>query len=316
MLSSIVTERKMSLSHWRYRVLHWYFGVKEEGYGRNIPRYFYTHYCPLFHFTNLVVLFLPFILSWRIFKYVVVNAVYPVFHAMLESFRKAKDNSSNITSKKPLHSFVWCLKNYTNDVGSTEVDFDKFYDLILMFGYSEEDRESYKAKFEVLYPKLAAAAERRRVKALKMKERVQFWVRFSSVFIKWGLYVTYAALVAGLAWLLATCGGTGVNWFWYLMTAVDWLLVGHASLGFLLFSTFIVATVYIQRRFKIFNLFFEGVGFVASPILGPVGNAIRATGSGIRNGVNAIAEFIEVFFEENCPAITIVSEEEEEIENE
>jgi len=318
MLNSIVTERKMSLNHWRYRVLHWYFGVTEEGYGSNVPRYFYTHYCPLFHFTNLVVLFLPIIVMWRVMKYVVTHAIFPLFDAIAESFRKAKQNraSSTSTPTKPQFSFLFVLKKYSDNGTDTKVDFDVFFEFAHCYGFDRQDKETYKAKFDVLYPQLVAAAERRKARALKMKERVQFWVRFSSVFIKWGLYATYAALAASLVWFFATCGGTGISWFWYLMTAVDWLWVGRASLGFLLAGTFMIATVYIQKRFKVFNLFFEGVGFVTSPILSPVGHAIVATGTGISNGLSAIGEFIAVFFEENCPPITIVSEEEEEIEKE
>lgn len=326
MLSSIATERKMSLSHWRYRVLHWYFEVsKEDGYGHNVPRYFYTHYCPLFHFTNLVILFLPIILTWKVTKYIVKNTVVPACGAMAESIRRAKERravSAATTSvsepkeTKPRHSFIFCLKKYTDNGDIKETKFERFFDFIQCYGFDAKDRELYEAKFNELYPKLIAAAERRQARAIKMRERVQFWVNFSSVFIKWLLYAGYAALAAGVVWFCAAFGGTGVGWFWYLMTEVDWLAVAHYSLGFLLFGVFIVASVYIQKRFKVFNFFFNSVGAVLSPILNPIGSAIVAVAEGIGNGLASIGEFIRVFFEENCPPITIVSDEEEEIENE
>src|SRR5690348_8046854 len=61
-------ERRLSLKHWRYRLLHWCFNV-EPNPGSNItilPKFLYTHYCPLFHLTNLIAILLPFIILIKI----------------------------------------------------------------------------------------------------------------------------------------------------------------------------------------------------------------------------------------------------------
>ena len=60
---SIFRERKLSLNHWRYRLLHWCFNEKNITRSEEsaLPQYLYCHYCPLFHLTNFIALF-----SWLI----------------------------------------------------------------------------------------------------------------------------------------------------------------------------------------------------------------------------------------------------------
>lgn len=51
-------DRKMSFEHWRYRLLHWTFGINPKDPGDSfLPKFLYTHYCPLFHLTNLLAVF-------------------------------------------------------------------------------------------------------------------------------------------------------------------------------------------------------------------------------------------------------------------
>lgn len=62
-LEAIKGEKKMSFHHWRYRLLHWAFGEKADTPEQSgLPRFLYTHYCPLFHLTNLIAIFAPAIL--------------------------------------------------------------------------------------------------------------------------------------------------------------------------------------------------------------------------------------------------------------
>lgn len=64
-IKGIKSEKKMSLKHWRYRVMHWTFGVKVDEHfdweRSPLPRFLYTHYCPLFHLTNMIAIFSPLI---------------------------------------------------------------------------------------------------------------------------------------------------------------------------------------------------------------------------------------------------------------
>ncbi len=76
-LESIKSHKKMSFNHWRYRILHWAFNIKNPEFHpdamspNGLPKFLYTHYCPLFHLTNLIALLSPLILGIRFFILVV-----------------------------------------------------------------------------------------------------------------------------------------------------------------------------------------------------------------------------------------------------
>src|SRR5581483_7783366 len=66
-LSSLKEERRLSMKHWRYRLLHWAFGVEgKRPEETGLPHFLYTHYCPLFHLTNLIAIISPVILFFKI----------------------------------------------------------------------------------------------------------------------------------------------------------------------------------------------------------------------------------------------------------
>ena len=56
---SIFGEKRISLKHWRYRLLHWCFNVRDIELPEDspLPDYLYSHYCPFFHLTNFIALF-------------------------------------------------------------------------------------------------------------------------------------------------------------------------------------------------------------------------------------------------------------------
>lgn len=77
--------KKLSLNHWRYRLLHWCFNVKADNntpFSNNLPRCLYTHYCPLFHLTNLIAIFCPIIL--------IVKVVIAMAKAFVHAFSQLK----------------------------------------------------------------------------------------------------------------------------------------------------------------------------------------------------------------------------------
>lgn len=77
----------MSMKSWRYRLLHWVNGInpqtKEEAIDEGMPQFLYTHYCPLFHLTNLFLLLSPIILTYKLVKKFVL-LVSSVIKAVLE----------------------------------------------------------------------------------------------------------------------------------------------------------------------------------------------------------------------------------------
>ena len=59
-IKALKKERKLSMNHWRYRLLHTTFWCNPKTPAESpLPNFLYTHYCPLFHCTNLLLLFLP-----------------------------------------------------------------------------------------------------------------------------------------------------------------------------------------------------------------------------------------------------------------
>lgn len=75
----IKKERKLSFDNWRYRLLHWYNGISPETpEDSTLPRYLYTHYCPLFHLTNMLLVLFPFAYSCVL--------LYKLFVKILQGF--------------------------------------------------------------------------------------------------------------------------------------------------------------------------------------------------------------------------------------
>lgn len=68
-LESIKRDRKLSFNHWRYRLLHWTFETNPSD--SNLPNFLYTKYCPLFHLTNLLVIFFPLIVFAKIVVFLI-----------------------------------------------------------------------------------------------------------------------------------------------------------------------------------------------------------------------------------------------------
>lgn len=98
-MDSIKGTRKLSYNHWRYRLLHWCFNIQNPPTDLNrteLPKFLYTHYCPLFHLTNLIAIFSPIILFIKI-ACVIVGATIAGIKAM--PWNRLFDFISNLMDK-------------------------------------------------------------------------------------------------------------------------------------------------------------------------------------------------------------------------
>lgn len=126
-LESLKEEKKLSLNHWRYRLLHWCFNVKVDKntpFSHDLPKCLYTHYCPLFHLTNLIAIFSPIILTVKIIVAMVRAFVYAL--SQIKFSWPTKEATPEPTLKEMRRSeckhILECLKH----AGWWD-DFDKFW---------------------------------------------------------------------------------------------------------------------------------------------------------------------------------------------
>src|SRR5205814_97384 len=68
LIDYVKADRRMSVDHWRFRLLYWCFnvapGTPPDRSG--LPMFMFRHYCPLFHLTNLIAVLSPLIFALRI----------------------------------------------------------------------------------------------------------------------------------------------------------------------------------------------------------------------------------------------------------
>ncbi|MCK9463040.1 MAG: hypothetical protein M0R80_25740 [Proteobacteria bacterium] len=360
MLESIIEaihgERKMSLNHWRYRLLHWAFAtdmkmIWKDGAGRlhsPLPNYLYTHYCPLFHLTNLIILFAPIILFVKVVWAIAVIGYHVCLHIKagiqktINLYRKLRPKKEKTSMpedvamekyrerlhQKELRSIPTLLVRFGRENDAFLTDFSHFYHYITSrchsyYGGNDDDRicfsteEEVKKIWEQFAPKVKIALESQKARKEKMRKTIVFWVNFSRIFIKGILNTFYFALFAAVIYITYLFGwpackwmGNGVVWVVTGLLSLDWLgcLTGLGT--FLLRVAIGLATV-------------GGVGWLiykfvplnllwekTCPPFVAVGDFVTAFFRYVKNIFVGIWEFCNMFYEENCPPIIIVDDAE------
>ena len=319
-VTAITDEKKLSYNHWRYRLLHWCFSVKDPDRS-HLPRFFYTHYCPLFHMTNMIALFSPFIFGFKIvaliFKIIgsVFCAINNFCEARSEQITAAKQAAFDALSDDEKYAMFIdgeeayfrkrMLKSLARDPNLQFSDFwphNSYH-----FTYLKSDRA------EVLwisyFAKIIEANEILKARREKFKERMVIWVNLSRVVIKIALvamYVTFAAVAIYLGYHYAIpCAVAIIKFiasdklivlFWICMK----LLLAGATIAFVLIS--------IERLINTFNL-----TTVIAPPFTAMKDMIFGFFKWIRNTIKSFCEFMAMFYEEHCPPIKIVNDADAEI---
>ena len=350
LLASIKEDHRMTLNHWRYRILHWYFNVNPSSPDESpLSRAFYTHYCPLFHVTNLIVIFSPAIFAGKVFwvfgEYGIMGAAkgvnklhdYSMFmfenSGIKESWNakleKVQEKKSLVHKKKKnnkaTQKFLQIIKT------SPERDFDSCWEFAQYIKYREDDCMCYISQKEAkeIWDKNANAIivireqqiinqQKYEVLRKRRQEQLAFWVGFSRIFIKGALNVFYFIM------FLTVLYGT------YLIAEPAWMVFkticgGIAyCLGLLmevnLFACLTMAANNLFRIAAVGGTLFLGYRLIRMipfvPLLRKVCfpfEVVGEIGGSFVNwclGVhNSTVEFIKMFYEENCPAIIIVKDE-------
>lgn len=341
-LDSIKGTRKMSFNHWRYRLLHWCFNVKNPDpnnlYATGLPKFLYTHFCPLFHLTNLIAILSPFILFIKV-TCVVVGAVAYAFKSVpwdkiggfLSSTWAAVVPQKKPGEEKPKPAPVV-------DPAVLRARERRFLvDTIVKFKYDAARWESFwccngnefktlleaevKKLYEEYVAKVEEARKRREAKQKAIRDKLIFWTNFSRVFIKWALNIFYVCLALAALYLVVLAVPyvwEGLCWFG---NGVVWLFSDHGSLETLLFigklvlyAGIVTGGIVVLARIGFIQKFWEGLCHGWCKLTDTPFAMIGRFFAWVGSGFTAIGEFCKMFYEENCPPIVLISPEDAAVE--
>jgi hypothetical protein len=338
-MESIKGDTRMSFGHWRYRLLHWAFNVKDPDpnypEGTGLAKFLYTHYCPLFHLTNLIALLSPVLLAIKV-AVVLCSAAYGAARAVrlvaAWEFLKAQwtrlvpPRTELVERPAQVRSLSFQRIRFVRELARWFVQtpiggekFETFWEKGLgrFDPLTEDEARSLYAGVEQKILEARAKAEARRK---WVRDRILFWTNFSRVFFKWAMYALYAGLTVGALYLVYSIAGpcwdalcwvggqvrylfTDAGFFltlWEVLKGVLKILVGA---GVISGAFYLLLRVGFLRRFL--DLAGRGLRVVGYPLY-----IFPVIGDWLASGWNNLTEFVGVFYQENCPAIVLVSEEE------
>lgn len=334
-LASIKSNKRMSLSHWRYRILHWCFGEKVNNPSESgLPRFLYSHYCPLFHLTNLIAILLPFILFTKIcfgismgiykalsivpWETILCKAwdLIPSKKVKPELTKEEKRALSLDVERAYILSEMTCVKYGMED-------FEKFWSLHC-FGFLNLNKDEAKQFYLTNIKKIIEVRERKKEQQKILQDRMIFWANFSHIFLRWFFNIIYVGLAVLVGWVLIVIIPfvffSLISFVHFLLT-VDILPILILVGGWLVRIVMVVGAcmipIYVIYRSPILKKCMGVVvssATLASPTLTLFGQLITVPFGWISNSFTNTCEFVKMFYKENCPIITIVLKEDEEIE--
>lgn len=171
-----------------------------------------------------------------------------------------------------------------------------------------------KAKFETLVPKYKEAYARAEIRRNKFRDRLIFWTNFSRVFVKWVMNIAYVALVLFMIYGIYWMTRPAIDFFKWFLTFDSIPLILFVAKIFAVVALVFVVIYLLPKAFKTCaETAVKAGAYVAMPAT-LMANIVCAPGRWIAQGWLKTTEFISIFYEENCPPVTIISEEEEKIE--
>lgn len=332
LIGAIKAERKLTLNHWRYKLLHWTFGCldvtsKEDS---KLPKYLYTHYCPLFHMTNLLLLASPITVVVRMFLWFLNNAVFPILYAIgdlaeliKKSFLRAHQKAQEAPSKpvpvsiqrfrelKAFKKMVWDEPRYYG------FDFDYFWEHKgrIFQTITKEEARRFHAQIVAAHTAWREAKERRENFFNRLISIGEFVGRILLpvigiafvVGIAFSLYLSAPYIAAFFAWCgngLLAIGGAIAHFC--SVTLVNWLAT--YTLPILLGFGILVAigATLLGMGYSVHRWVWPAVKRVSKPPLMLAGHLICSGFDLFCNVISMGVEFCSDFYVNNCPPITIV----------
>lgn len=312
-LESIKEERQLSMNHWRYRLLHWCFNCEAPiiPFHTGLPHYLYSHYCPLFHLTNLIAILSPLIL--------VVKIIFAVIHALLIGLIRGVDAIRKCWPKFAAKEEIIAqqkeyLLSLLKNPGMWCQDFERFWNTFNK-KLDRLKKEDVEQSYHHWIAKFNAAQEEAARRRERFRKYLLFWTNFSRVFIKWGLNIFYIGLAAVTLYVFANIAVPIFSFICYLFD----LIINSDPVPFLLFALKLIGLFFITAlsmvgllKFKlcqkVLGVAWQGI-VLASPPFALVFDMFKALWGWVRGGLDSVCEFISVFYEENCPPIKIVKDE-------
>lgn len=392
-LAKIKGEKKLSFNSFRYRILHWSFFLHwpfrkapKSPSESPLPQFLYTHYCPLFHLTNLLVFPGIFItLPMHLVAFFGVAIAY-LFCGMLKliaatldaiqtkmveyrewrekrfpsakrdakkkakqekkrarilAMEKAKEEAAANNTPLPVTpQLMASFKRYMLNHALKSNCFDSFlqdaqyccnekYDPI----FFNKEYSDVRAEWQAAWDEYKARIKEQRALAQKKKDmlrdRIIWWSNFSRIFIKGLLNLLYVGVAAatiyfGVTWVIPTMFEVCVGVCHFIAAAfaasseVDFMGILKWLLGWTVFvlgwATAFVATVFaIVYLLKSVKWPVKKAKRMITGIFGPFVVAGSTFCSWFGRTFVWTTEFIMMFYEQNCPPITIVDESEERI---
>lgn len=360
LLESIKGEKNLSFNHWRYRLLHWTFGISPEyPHESSLPRFLYTHYCPLFHLTNMLAIVSPITLVIRLGISLFLFCFHTTSTALEESAKLSFKVEKTIKKYWPKRVVVQSTaqaetveppektpEQIASEEAAKKEDLRKKSVLLLISNVRLAAKEEHWdllenfERFESYYSfgilsqdeakeiwqkeasRLLAIKQRAEARKENMRQRILFWVNFSQIFIKAFFNIAYFALFAAVAYLsifylapaLLWVGKEALQLLWASAT-VDWIYVLKLAVAIIIniailfavvgATSFVLVKLVEKTKEKAPNVFAKAI-FPLVAIKDMFKSFFRWVGSGIE----CTLEFIHMFYEENCPPINIVKDDE------
>ena len=348
-------------------MLHWFFSINPSCPELSpLSNTFYTHYCPLFHITNLIALFSPIILTFKLSK----KAAYWTAWAMaggldfmfarlsllwkasgLEAYFKEaavkekvkvgiKQTRYNKTkAEKRLRQILttldkddfqscWRFVNYLVDQRT------KGDEVLAALTISEAERiwnedqiEKQRQREDAIQMMLVNAERDKRLAEIRKKQQEQlvYWVGVSRMLIKGMLNTFYVCAAGGLCY--GTYKISGPTWslmcdvglmskqlaqglyekIWEI-DYVSFFCTAGKALGCSAGGVVGICVLVKGLSYVPFGAIARRLDFL-SPAFHFVKSGICATFDCIEAGVKNTTHFVKMFYEENCPAITIVKDQ-------
>lgn len=319
LIEKIKGPKKLSFNHWRYKTLHWAFGINPKTqWHSTLPNCFYTHYCPLFHLTNLIVIFSPFIMMLKFAKSLlrafftccdVTKSIFSKLFTRKEKKRKILTEEEKLAIKKQ-EAFEF-IKDYADYGHSKYVTLELFR--IRHFSNLVSDEE-----FSEYFDKCLKNLEKNRKKKLKQaekdlifKQRLYFWVNFSSSCGKFLINLAYVGL--GLISLFLF-----YNVAYFFLTIPFALILDVAIVAMeviiVLSCVLLAAGIFYKIVSWLQDLSFSYAhedkhqDSKLAMTLDLIGSWLKAFGNYIDKTAESVSEFISSMYSNNCPPIILEEE--------
>ncbi len=350
LIQYIKRDRSLSFSDWRYRLLHWVFGISPKTPSESpLPGFLYTHYCPLFHLTNILAILFPLIFLIKLVvgvlamiggfvmfvKHHVLPAVLKPIRKMLDAIAENRRKAALARMSTPEYLAMAEKEQKKKEISllrsvyqlhDGDIDYILKHETYRFDILKDSEVREILEKIKVKEDAQAEAHKQRLLDAEARKkelaERMVFWIRFSQIFVKGLTAVVIALAILGLLYGL------------YAVTPLVFALVCSILVG--LWDILLVVADFFMNisisgvlnfalQFFLVTVSALGLGWLlvhtAPPVFNKVSNlfstpieimkqCFSATGTAICSAVDGVATFVVALYEDNCPVIKVVEEEE------